>query len=505
VRRGALAIGAAKGWFLIAGLGLNVVLPAAIGQASFGGFKRAQAFVNVVNNVIVVGSIQAVSRAVAGAPEESRPATLRHALAIHALIGLVLGVLFLAAVPLMVAHQHAPHLRGPLRTMGFILIAYGVYAPLVGGLNGVRAFGKQAALDATYSTLRVTLTCGIGWFFLTRGLGDGALGASVGFLATALVIVPIALAVTPVRGGERSTLVTRDHLAFLVGLLAMQAFQSLLLQVDIVVLGRAATLRLVSLGYAESIARAGADRLAGLYAQAQAFGLVPYQILLTASYVLFPAIAAARARGDVDAIRADVAKGGVATLVVAGLLAAGVAGAPASIMRLAFGRGGGDAFLVSDGAPILRLLALAHASTAVATVGATLVAASGRGKLAATFAFVVAVLAATGASLGARLAPDPGVSLGIWTAGGLFVGIFAGAVVVAIGVRQTLGSFVRPLTLLRVLVALVAALLVGDRVPIPASRLLCVLPPIVPPLVFLTALAILGEPLREIVGMRKRD
>jgi hypothetical protein len=64
-RRGAIAIGAAKAWFLVAGLAQNVLLPLAVGQASFGAYKRALAFVNVVNNLIVVASIQAASRAVA--------------------------------------------------------------------------------------------------------------------------------------------------------------------------------------------------------------------------------------------------------------------------------------------------------------------------------------------------------------------------------------------------------------------------------------------------------
>src|SRR5438445_5831995 len=116
----------------------------------------------------------------------------------------------------------------------------------------------------------------------------------------------------------------------------MQGFQSLRMQIDLIVLGRAATLRAVAEGMPELEARATADRLSGLYAQAQAFGLVPYQILLAAAYVLFPAIAAARARKDDAAIRDRVARGGRITLVATGAVVATVAGAPLSVLRFAF-------------------------------------------------------------------------------------------------------------------------------------------------------------------------
>jgi len=506
-RRGAIAIGAAKAWFLVVGLLQNVLLPVAIGQGGFGAYKRALAFVNVVNNVIVVASIQAVSRAVASAPGRDRRATMLRATAIQAAIGLGLGTSFYLAVPLIVLHQRAPHLAAPLRTLAGILVAYGIYAPIVGALNGVRAFGSQAALDATYSTLRTGLSVAVGWFFVTRLAGDGALGASVGFLTASIAIVPVAWILARVvrdddtHGG--APFAPRAHVAFLVGLLAMQAFQALLLQVDLMMIGRAATLRALEGGLAEVEARAFADRIAGLYAQAQAFGLVPYQLLIAASFVLFPTVAAARARGDHDAIAREVSRGGAATLVVAGALVAALGGTPLAVLRFAFGSGGGDALPVAMAVPILRVLAIAHGATAIATLGTTLVAASGRGRLAAGLSAIVATCAVVGVAIGVKSAPSL-MALGVATAIGLCVGIVLGAAIVALAVGRVVGPYVRLAPLLRAAAGVAVALAVGAYVPVARVRLLAPVSALVPLVVYLVVVSALGESLRALIARPSR-
>lgn len=503
-RRGAIAIAAAKGWFLVVGLGQNILVPLAIGQAGFGAYKRAIAFISVVNNVLVVASIQAVSRTIAGT--SARRSTMARTTLVHGAIGLALALLFTLSVPLMVAHQHAPQLAPLLHVLAAILFFYGIYSSLVGALNGVHAFGAQAGLDALYSTMRTAGCVGVGWLFAHRLGLDGALGAAVGFLGAAALIVPIAFVATRAVHdvGEGAAFDRRAHLTFLVGLLAMQGFQSLLLQIDLMVLGRAATLRALSEGATEIAAQAAANRVAGLYAQAQAFGLVPYQLLVSAGYVLFPAVAAARARGDDAAVRGEIARGGAATVVVAGALVAAMGGAPLAILRFAFGRGTPDGLPLELAAPILRTLALAHGASAIAALGTTLVAASGRGRLAATLAGVVCFAATVGAIVGG-LAPArtlPASVLGSSVALGLAVGIALGAAVVASVIARIVGPYVRLASLLRTLLALSAALAVGSILPVPRARLLAMTMPAVPLLVFVLAVALLGEPVLSLLRGR---
>ena len=484
-------------WFLVAGLGQNVLTPLVIGQESFGTFKRALAFVNVLNNVVVVASIQAVSRAIAAAPADQRPATLRRATWLHAGVGVGLATLFFAAVPLIAWYQHAPQLMPVLRLLALILVAYGVYAPLIGGLNGVGAFGRQAALDATYSTLRTVLIAGVGALFVARGLGGGAVGATVGFVVAAALIIPVALAAVRWRGGTATELAPRAHLSFLGDLALAQLFQALLLQVDLVLLGRMATLRGLAQGLDDVAARAAADRLAGLYAQAQAFGLVPYQILLAGAYVLFPAIAAARARRDDGALRDAVRSGGQGTLLVAGALVAAVGATPLAVLRFAFGRGAAGSLPIDGAAPILGHLALGHGCTAIAMVGITLFAAAGRARTAAMLAAAVAAWATLGAWLGGELLGGPldeGVSLGAHLSLGLAVGLLVGATLVVVAVHRAFGPYVRAASLARVVVGVALAFVAGRFVPVPSMRLACALVPVVPLVVYAVAVALLGEP-----------
>jgi stage V sporulation protein B len=495
-RRGALAIAAAKAWFLVAGLAQNVVTPIAIGQEGFGTFKRALAFVNVLNNVVVVASIQGVSRAVAGVPPEARGATLMRALRLHVAIGACFCGLLLALVPLVVAHQHAPQIAAPLRWLAVILVAYGVYAPLVGALNGVGAFGRQAALDATYSTLRTLLIAGVGaWFVHAQISGGGPVGASLGFVATAIVILPAAWLAVPRGTGAPAKLEVGPYLTFLLGLAVMQFFQSAILQIDIVLFGRMATMRALAAGLDDATARATADRLSGLYAQAQAFGLVPYQILLAAAYVLFPAIAAARARQDDAAIRDRVARGGRTTLVATGAVVAAIAGTPIGLLRFAFGHG--DAIDVASAAPVLRHLALGHGATAIAMVGVTLFAAAGRARRAAGLSAVVFVLATIGAAVAGGLASNADAHLGAMLSLGLAIGLAIGATIVALSVRRAYTTFLPLASLARVAFALVVALVIGPLLPTPSMRAACAVLPLVPLLLYAIVVTALGEPVLQ--------
>ncbi|MGZ6095010.1 MAG: hypothetical protein ACXWUG_23420, partial [Polyangiales bacterium] len=249
----------------------------------------------------------------------------------------------------------------------------------------------------------------------------------------------------------------------------------------------------------ELAARVLADRVSGLYSQAQAFGLVPYQLLLAAGFVMFPAIAAAKARGDEQEVKQQVLRGGAAALVVAGALAAAIGATPMAVLRFAFGHGVTNdphALPLELAAPILRVLAIAHAATAIAALGTTSVAAAGKGRIAALLAATVAVLAMVGAGAGGDLAPDT-ARLGVYVASGLAAGIIAGAIIVAIAVAQMIGTFVRVASLLRVLVALAAALIAGAYLPVPDHRLLAMVWPAAPLAVYLAVVAVLGESLRR--------
>jgi stage V sporulation protein B len=186
-RGGVLVLGA-KLFFIVSGIAQQAILPAVIGLAGYGALSRVLSASNIVNNVMVAGSIQAVSRTLA---ERDTPARRRSVFQLHALVAMAAGVLFALAAPLIARFQKSPHIEAPLYAMAGVLGLYGVYAPLVGALNGKRQFGKQATLDIVFATMRTLGIAGLGLLGM-RLLGNGPLGSALGILAAALCIVPLA-------------------------------------------------------------------------------------------------------------------------------------------------------------------------------------------------------------------------------------------------------------------------------------------------------------------------
>src|SRR5262249_40881955 len=143
--RGGLAVLVAKVFFIVTGLVQQALLPRAIGRADYGALARVFAVSNVFNNVVVASSTQGVSRTVAAAGTYEREA-LRAALRAHLAIAAIATGLLLVAAPLVAHFQSAPEVLAPLAAMAGVLAVYGVYAPLVGYINGRRMFAKQAGL-----------------------------------------------------------------------------------------------------------------------------------------------------------------------------------------------------------------------------------------------------------------------------------------------------------------------------------------------------------------------
>ena len=138
---GGLYVLAAKIFFMVTGLVQQALLPLAIGEAGYGALSRVMAVANILNNVAVSSSTQGVSRATAASQGKERNA-LRAALRVHAPLALGYGAFMCGLVPLVVAYQRAPHIRIPLLVMAMVLVIYGVYAPLIGYLNGTRSFAQ---------------------------------------------------------------------------------------------------------------------------------------------------------------------------------------------------------------------------------------------------------------------------------------------------------------------------------------------------------------------------
>lgn len=467
---GGIAVLAAKVFFILSGLVQQTLLPRLIGLDGYGALARVFAVTNIANNVVVSASIQGVSHSVAQTPDDRSGETIRRTFKTHLAIAIPVAVLFFFFAPVYASFQGAPHIIRPLQVVSLVVLFYGLYAPLVGALNGQRKFTKQAALDITYAVLRTAGLLGLGWLFAK---GDrGVLGACIGFAGAAALIFPVALKTVGVGSSGDAGPTVRQHLLFIAPVAIGQVFLQLLMQSDISVLGHFASKLAPSLyafvadpdlvGFglpAGDITHQVADRIVGVYRACQLFAFLPFQLLITLTFIMFPMLAKAKAERDQEAIASYVRTGMRLAYVFACVMVATVSSLAPHVLHLLFpaevGERGGDA---------LRVLALGQGAFAIFYIETTVLTSLGRERVSAILTGIAAVLIA-GLSFAAGLTSADDAQLlfrtSLATAGALAGAAVLGAVVV----YRTAGSYVSPLTALRALGTLAILSVIGLYMP----------------------------------------
>jgi stage V sporulation protein B len=457
-----MAVLGAKVFFLITGFVQQPLLRHAVGLNDFGALAQALALANTVNNVVVSAGTQGVSRVVSSSPGRE-PQALRAVLRVHGAAAVVIAAAMAAAAPLYGRFERASDVVAPLLVLALVALLYGIYAPLIGYLNGRRLFGRQAALDVAFATLRTVGLVAFGRLFVTRGL-SGTLGTTVGWVSAAALIVPLAFrSIAEDRRGRAAndtpTIASRAYLMMLLPIAGAQLCTNLLLQVDIALLGRFLSDGAAAAGLAGEAQRDAVTPWVAIYKECQTFAFLPYQLLFSVTLVLFPMVARAHALGDKEAVRAYVARGARLAAILAGLLVAVIVAMPESM--LAFAYGAADA---ARGASVLRSMALAQAAFTMLGIATTVLTSTGRERTAAlvTLAAVIAVACACtlfvpGARVGSAQLLRSAQATGLALAVALLV---AGAIV-----QARTGAFVPLATGLRVLVAVGVCLALGFVMP----------------------------------------
>ena len=394
----------AKVFFLVVGFVQQPLLRLAVGLSDFGGLAQALVVANIVNNVVVASGTQGVSRAVVAAPGHEARAW-RAAMRVHVPAAIVVAAAMAAAAPVYASFEHAADVVAPLVVLALVALLYGIYAPIIGYLNGTKRFGRQAALDVVFGTLRTLGLVGFGYAFVARGL-SGVLGTTVGWVAAAACIVPLAArsaglgaAIAPDDGATRAGGAARPdgvprpgaYVGMLLPIAGAQLCTNVLIQVDIFLLGRFLSQGAASAGLADGAQRDAVKVWLATYKECQTFAFLPYQLLFSVTLILFPMVARAHAAGDTASVRAYVARGARLSAIFGGLLVAVVAALPESMLAFAYGKA--DA---ARGADVLRVMALGQGAFAMLAIATTVLTSLGRERTAALLT-LGAVVAVTGA------------------------------------------------------------------------------------------------------------
>ncbi len=453
--RGGLALSAAKLYFLVLGFAQQIVLGSLLGADGYGALRGAMSPASITYNPLIAAGVQGMSRAVSRVPEAERAATVRRGLLLHFVLAFVVGGSFWLAAPALGNVLHSEYLVPPFRVLAIVVLFYGIYAPFVGVLNGLRRFGQQAALDVLSATLRtVALFAGAYWL-LSEGALRAVEGACWGFAGVSLVMVFVSVGLVGIGRAGATRLGVGEHLWFIVPVIVAQAVLNLLLQVDVNTLRGFASRAATSAGLSSD----AANTLVGAYSAGQLFGFLPYQLLIGLTFILFPLLASAQAKNDRKAVEQYVLEGTRLATVVMGLVVSVSAGLSESLLRLAF-----PPRFAEVGTASMQLLTLGLGAFALFGVFTTVLNGLGRQWQSLS---VTALATALVFGLNWLLVKDTafGPELLLATARATSIGMVCAALGAAVLVKLSAGAVIRPSVLVRVGLALALTVLAARQLP----------------------------------------
>jgi len=446
-----MSIAGAKVFFIITGYAVQLLLPRIFGEAKeFGLYSAAMSGVSIFNNVLIVATIQSVSKFVSE-DENNAAVTLRRALRVQTLVGGTLAATLFVLAPAISGVLLDEQLTPLLRIASGMVFAYGLYASVVGSLNGRHLFGKQARLDITFSTLRTT---GI---LAGAALGIGAVGAVIGFAAAAASILSIAL-IWVGWGKPGKGIPLRRWIGFMAPIWIYQVCLNGILLIDIQVLKRTAT-EIALIGATSAQAAVDiANQYVGYYRAAQTFAFVPYQLIISMTFIVFPMISKATSLGNRDAARSTIQHAMRLSLLLLLSVAAPISGAAEGVVRLAY-----PADYVA-GAPALAILIFGIVAFALFAVAATAISGAGQPSLAAGIAGVSLLAVVVANRLFIMRAGLGSETLGA-AATGTAIGMAVALVGSVLAVYFLFGVFIPVLTWIRAALAACVGYIVAAAVP----------------------------------------
>lgn len=470
--KGVLYIAFAKFYFMVAGAVIEFRLPAVLARTVFGAYAVVSSVVSPINNVLVTGSIQAVSRFTAQRPETAR-AVEAAGLRMHLFIGLPVAILFIALSPLWAWLLHDMSKIGPLMLAGCIVAGYAFYAVLVGTANGRREFSKQAGLDVTFATLRALGILGLA----TAGLG--LYGAVAGWVGAVGIILAIATVVIGLPGkiAPAERVPVKPMLRFFAGVAVYLILLNLIMFVDQLLLKRLATEWYRSHGQelandldhllpwareASGFAlepSALADVQVAYYRAVQNLARLSYQAILAATFVIFPLVSRSTFEADQETTRRYVRITLRYSLMFATALAVVMAANPEPLLDIPYA-----ADYAHLGAPALTSLALGNVAFSIFAIAGTILNGAGLTREAIISAAVTLAVAAVGNAIVIPMC-DPGREVLLAAATTTGAAMVLGACLSGWYLWQRLGAFLPLASVVRVIVAVAVAMGVGRVIP----------------------------------------
>ena len=469
--RGVIFIALAKVYFMVLGAVIEFRLPALLGRVQFGAYGVVSSLVSPINNVLIVGTIQAVSRFTAQDAQRAQ-AVQRAGLRMHLMVGLPVAVSFAAMMPVF-AHfvLHDPRKTGPLMLASAIIAGYSFYAVFVGRANGTRAFHKQAGLDMSFATMRAAGILGL------AGAGFGLMGAISGWVLAVFGILLLSSFVVGMPGKVEDKQPLRPLFSFFASVALYLVLMNLIMVVDQLLLKRMSTEWFEAhandtQAFVQDVLPAwmvqavgtlnpadAADAQVGYYRAVQNLARLSYQAIIAATFVIFPLVSRSTFISDREATTRYVSTTMRYSTIFAAAIAVVFAANPYGLLDIPYA-----ADYAYTGAPALAILALGNVAFSIFVIAGTILNGSGNTRAALiTVAATLVVAVVANAAVIPRF--HPGRELLTACATATSGAMLFGAILASYLLKQSTGAAISWITSLRVIIAGVAAIALGRLWP----------------------------------------
>src|SRR5215813_13142640 len=459
--RGTVLITAAKIWFMGSGYGIAFTLAHLLTDENYGLYRVVINTVSIINAVIVTGTYQTVSKYVSQQPENADSIKTK-ALILQLYVGGAASVGFFLLAPFVAASLNDPGLTRYLRLASLITSSYAFYSVYTGYFNGKKKFGAQAALDITYSTLKLI------FIVLFAALGFGVTGSVGGFALAAFCVLVISA--TMARGkAQASSAKVGELFKFQSQMLLFTFVLTLLQRVDLMLI------KALSSGDAKI-----ASENAGYYSAAVDIANISYQIIISVTFIIFPLISKATFDNDRVSTQTYIRNTLRYTLMIMALTATLFSAEASGVLRVIYR----ESYQAGTGA--LRILAFGMLFFGLLYILTTVISASGRPSISLLIGVITLI---TTTLLNVLLIPALGLNgAAIATTISMSVGAAIGCVYLWSKFRTLLSL----MTALRLL-ACVSFTYAVSLFLTPGSRLMVIVNLIVLSVTYLMALIVSGE------------
>jgi len=358
LKKEALLIPFAKIYFMITGYVFQVIIARMLTKSMIGMFNYVNSVISPINMIIVQGGVQTTSHFISISDsseiKEIKNKLLKLFFSISVVLFLILQ-LFANTISEIITKdvENSVYFRIAL----IIVMFYSVYAVLIGVFNGQKKFKNQALFDISYSTLKLVSVS----IFLF--LGFKLYGLLWGWVTATAIITVFAFIYTMNKEKIGVTNINYKKIAkFALPIIISQFFFYILLNIDTWMLG--------ILSSKEDVLING-----GNYLTITTLSRIPYQIVISITFIIFPFISKLSSLKDNKAIKSYIETSLRYSILIAAPFVILISAYPSIFLRIIYGK----SFV--ENSVYLSILVVGILFLALFMINITIITASGKPRI----------------------------------------------------------------------------------------------------------------------------